>query len=193
MKYVVALTGMALLAAGCQQAQSPAAADPRIAALVERQAIDQLIAGDYPHALDHQDWKTYASYFTEDGELKLGEQTAKGREGIVTFLSGLPTDERVIHVISNSSYAVDVAAGTATGGAYWQDIGMYQDHPAVVAAGHYEDTLRKIDGAWKFATRAIVIEFVPTPPAVAPAAHRRSCRTRVFARLELPTLEVARF
>ena len=168
MKYVVALTGMALLAAGCQQQQAPAA-DPRVAALVERQAIDQLIAGDYPHALDHQDWKTYASYFAEDGELKLGDQTAKGREGIITFLSALPTDERVIHVISNSNYVVDVAGGTATGGAYWQDIGMHDGRPGVVAAGHYEDTLRKVDGAWKFAKRAIVIEFVPTPPAAAPA------------------------
>jgi hypothetical protein len=31
----------------------------------------------------------------------------------------------------------------------------------VVAAGHYEDTLRKTNGAWKFSKRAIVIEFVP--------------------------------
>jgi hypothetical protein len=160
MKHVVILTGMALLAAGCQQAQPPAA-DPRIDALVERQAIDQLIAGDYPHALDHQDWKTYASYFTEDGELLLGDQKAQGRQGIIAFLSALPADNRVIHVISNSSYVIK--GDSATGGAYWQDIGMAGSAPAVVAAGHYEDTLRKVDGAWKFAKRAIVIEFVPTP------------------------------
>jgi ketosteroid isomerase-like protein len=165
MKHVLTLTGIALLAAGCQQAPPPAA-DPRIDALVDRQAIDQLVAGDYPHALDHQDWKTYASYYTEDGELLLGEQTAKGREGIIKFLSGLPPDSKVIHVISNSSYVIK--GDTATGGAYWQDIGVADTRQGVVAAGHYEDTLRKVDGAWKFAKRAIVIEFVPTP-AAAPA------------------------
>jgi hypothetical protein len=169
MKHVVILTAVALLASGCQQA-APSAADPRIDALIERQAIDQLIAGDYPHALDHQDWKTYASYFTDDGELLLGEQTAKGRDGIVTFLSALPADTRVIHVISNSSYVIK--GDTATGGAYWQDIGMAGSAPAVVAAGHYEDTLRKVGGAWKFAKRAIVIEFVPTPAAAPSGASQ---------------------
>jgi ketosteroid isomerase-like protein len=165
MKHVVTLAGIALLCAGCQPAPPPA--DPRIDALVDRQAIDQLVAGDYPHALDHQDWKTYASYYTEDGELLLGEQTAKGREGIIKFLSGLPADSKVIHVISNSSYVIK--GDTATGGAYWQDIGVADTRQGVVAAGHYEDTLRKVNGTWKFAKRAIVIEFVPTA-AAAPAA-----------------------
>jgi len=170
MRHVAILAGMALLAAGCQQQSATPAADPRIDALVERQAIDQLIAGDYPHALDHQDWKTYASYFTDDGELSLGEQSAKGREGIIAFLGRLPTDQRVIHVISNSSYVIK--GDTATGGAYWQDIGMAGNAPAVVAAGHYEDTLYKVGGAWKFAKRAIVVEFVPTPDAASAAASK---------------------
>ncbi len=169
MKHVVILTGMALLAWGCQQAQPPAA-DPRIDALVERQAIDQLIAGDYPHALDHQDWKTYASYFTEDGELLLGDQKAQGRQGIIDFLSALPADNRVIHVISNSSYVIK--GDSATGGAYWQDIGVADSRQGVVAAGHYEDALRKVDGAWKFAKRAIVVEFVPTT-APTPASESK--------------------
>ena len=169
MKHVVILTGMALLAAGCQQAQPPAA-DPRIDALLDRQAIDQLVAGDYPHALDHKDWKTYASYYTEDAELLLGDQTAKGRQGIIDFLSALPADEKVIHVISNSSYVIK--GDSATGGAYWQDIGMADTRQGVVAAGHYEDTLRKEAGAWRFAKRAIVIEFVPTPALAATGAAK---------------------
>jgi hypothetical protein len=158
MKHVVLLTGMALLAASCQQAQPPTT-DPRIDALADRQAIDQLVAGDYPHALDHQDWTTYASYFTDDGELSLGDQSVKGTQGIIGMVSALPQDNRVIHVISNLSY--ELRGDTATGTAYWQDIGMAGSAPAVVAAGHYEDTLRKTNGAWKFSKRAIVIEFVP--------------------------------
>ena len=75
----------------------------------------------------------------------LGEQTAKGRQGIIDFLSALPADNSVIHVISNSSYVIK--GDSATGGAYWQDIGVADTRQGVVAAGHYEDTLRKVDGA----------------------------------------------
>ena len=46
---VMVFVAVAVLAAACQQQQPP---DPRIAALAERQAIDQLVAGDYPRALD---------------------------------------------------------------------------------------------------------------------------------------------
>jgi ketosteroid isomerase-like protein len=160
MRHVTILTGMALLAAGCQQAAAPGN-DAAVAALVDRQAIDQLVAGDYPHALDHQDWKTYASYFTDDGELSLLDQKVKGTDGIIGMVSALPQDRKIIHVISNLSYTLqgDTAAGTA----YWQDIGQAGAAPGVLAAGHYEDTLRKVNGRWKFASRAIVVEFMEAP------------------------------
>jgi SnoaL-like domain len=167
MKLAATLIGTAVLIAGCQQ-QPPPAPDPRIDALADRLAIDQLIAGDYPHALDTQNWEAYADQFTDDGELSLAGQSVKGRQAIIGFVSALPQDNRVIHAITNLSYRVDGA--TATGGAYWQDIGMAGSAPGVVAAGHYEDTLRKVNGAWKIAKRGIVIDFVPTGgPAPAPA------------------------
>jgi hypothetical protein len=149
------------LMAACQPGPQPT--DPRIAALVDRQAIDQLVAGDYPHALDTQNWEAYADKFTDDGELSLGEQSAKGRQGIIGMVSALPQDNRVIHVISNLSYRLE--GDTAVGGAYWQDIGLVGGAPGVVVAGRYEDALRKVNGEWKFSKRAIVIEFAPGGPA----------------------------
>jgi uncharacterized protein (TIGR02246 family) len=162
MRQVVVSLAIALLATACQQAQPP---DPRIAAVAERQAIDQLVAGDYPRALDAHDWNAYAATYTDDGELVLAGQSAKGHDGIVAFLGALPPDH-VIHVISNLSYKIDGDA--ATGGAYWQDIGHVNGSPGVVVAGHYDDTLRKVNGAWKFAKRSIVIDFA-APSAAAPA------------------------
>ena len=132
MKLAATLIGTAVLIAGCQQ-QPPPAPDPRIDALADRLAIDQLIAGDYPHALDTQNWEAYADQFTDDGELSLAGQSVKGRQAIIGFVSALPQDNRVIHAITNLSYRVDGA--TATGGAYWQDIGMAGSAPGVVAAG----------------------------------------------------------
>jgi ketosteroid isomerase-like protein len=163
-KNIVMLVAVAGLAAACQQPQPP---DPRIAALVDRQAIDQLVAGDYPRALDASDWDAYVATYTEDGELVLQGVSSKGRAAIKAFLSAQPSGARVIHVISNLSYTIN--GETATGGAYWQDIGAVNGAPGVVVAGHYVDSLRKVNGAWKFTKRSIVIEFPPAGGVPAPA------------------------
>lgn len=162
---IATIAALAALAAACQPQPGP---DPNVAALVDRQAIDQLIAGDYPHALDTRNWDAYADLFTADGELSLAGQTAKGRQGIKDFVGALPTEPRVIHVITNLSYTV--RGDSATGSAYWQDIGMAGSGVGVLVAGHYEDALRKVDGTWKIAKRSIVIEFAPPAEAAPPAA-----------------------
>jgi ketosteroid isomerase-like protein len=166
MKNIVMLVVVAALAAACQQPQSPP--DPRIAALVDRQAIDQLVAGDYPRALDASDWDAYVATYAEDGELVLLGNSSKGRAAIKSFLAAQPAGAHVIHVISNLSYTIN--GDSATGGAYWQDIGNVNGAPGVVVAGHYDDSLRKVNGAWKFTKRSIVIDFPPAGGLPAPAA-----------------------
>jgi uncharacterized protein (TIGR02246 family) len=157
MRYLVTLTLVAAATAGCQPAA--VGSDPNVARLLDRQAIEQLLAGDYPHALDTRDFDAYAALFTEDGELSLQGNTSKGRAAIKAFVSALPAEPRVIHPITNLSYTVD--GDTATGGAYWQDVGLVNGAPGVLIAGRYEDTLRKVGGEWRIATRNIVIEFAP--------------------------------
>ena len=166
-KYIMMSILVAVLAAACQQQQPP---DPRVGALPERQAIDQLVAGDYPRALDASDWDAYVATYTEDGELVLQGVSSKGRAAIKSFLAAQPAGARVIHVISNLSYTIN--GDTATGGAYWQDIGHVNGAPGVVVAGHYDDSLRKVNGAWKFTRRSIVIDFPPAggvPAAAVPS------------------------
>src|SRR6185295_11906810 len=92
---------VAVVAAGCAQVQGP---DPRVAAVADRLAIDQLVAGDYPRALDARNWDAYVATFTDDGELVLGENRTKGHDAIKGFLGTLPAEPKVIHVISNLSY-----------------------------------------------------------------------------------------
>lgn len=160
-----AVLAVAVTLAACQPPSAPP--DPRIAAIADRQAIDQLIAGDYPRALDRHDMRAYAATYTADGEMSLLGQTVKGRDAIMAFVGGLPTEPRVVHVITNLSYEID--GDTASGGAYWQDIGHVNGAPAVVVAGHYEDTLRKVNGEWKIAKRDIVIDFPAAEPDAAAA------------------------
>jgi hypothetical protein len=75
-------------------------------------------------------------------------------------LNGLPAEPRVIHIITNLSYAI--TGDTASGGAYGQDIGIGDKH-GVLAAGHYVDSLRKVNGNWRFVRREIVIQLQDTP------------------------------
>lgn len=162
MKTSIALAVVLIFAAGC--APQP---DSRLAAVVDRQAIDQLVEGDYPRALDAHDWDAYVATFTEDGELSLGQQDAHGRAAIKKLVGALP-GTKINHVISNLSYRIQ--GDTATGGAYWQDIGLVNGAPGVAVAGHYNDTLRKVNGEWKFTKRAIVIDFAAPSPGATPAA-----------------------
>lgn len=158
---IAAVAIISTFAAGCQPAAAPP--DPSLARLVDQQAIAQLIAGTYPNALDKGDFDGYAALYTEDGELTLQGNTVKGRAAIRAFVAGLPTEPRVIHPITNLSYTVN--GDTATGGAYWSDIGLVNGAPGVVVAGRYEDTLRKVNGQWQIAKRGIVIEFAPAAAA----------------------------
>ena len=154
---IAALVLISTVAAGCQPAAAPP--DPNVARLVDQQAIAQLIAGTYPNALDKGDFDGYAALYTEDGELTLQGNTVKGRAAIKAFVAALPAEPRVIHPITNVSYTIN--GDTATGGAYWQDVGLVNGAPGVVIAGRYEDTLRKVSGQWQIAKRGIVIEFAP--------------------------------
>ena len=158
---IAAVAFISIVLVACQPPAAPP--DPNLARLVDQQAIAQLIAGTYPNALDKGDFDTYAKLYTEDGELTLQGNTVKGRAAIKAFVAALPTEPRVIHPITNLSYTIN--GDTATGGAYWQDIGLVNGAPGVVVAGRYEDTLRKVNGQWQIAKRGIVIEFAPAAAA----------------------------
>ncbi len=168
MKVVASLMAVALLSAG-GAAKAAGPLEARITATEDRQAIDQLVAGDYVRALDGHQWADYAATFTDDGELSVFGQTMKSRAAILKFFTTprptLGPGNKINHIISNLSYRIE--GGTATGGAYWQDIGIAPNGlPGVLSAGHYEDVLHKVGGHWLFAKRTIVTDFdAPTTPA----------------------------
>jgi uncharacterized protein (TIGR02246 family) len=162
----------------------------RLAAVEDRLAIEQLLIGDYPRALDSSDWHAYAALFAPDGELSAGGMGAstKGRQAIEDYFNKAfagrpprtpsaieqtcpykPGGHHTEHVISN--WLIHIDGDTATDQAYWQTIVSHDCQSMVAGAGHYEDVLKKIDGHWYFAKRAIIDDLPPrkTPPT-APAA-----------------------
>ena len=184
----------ALIAFSCLLAGSAWSADDlaaRLTAVQDRQAIDQLVLGDYPRALDEQRLRDYAALFTSDGQLVLpGLATLKGPDAIYKFLSTpgvfdatpapgaprrapspLPKPYEIPHITSSPSYKV--TGTTASGGAYWTEVRMVDGKPQVIGSGHYVDELRKVNGQWKFAKRTILRDVPPpAPPAAPPAAAK---------------------
>ena len=56
--------------------------EQRLQKLEDRAAIEQVIFGEYPRALDGRDWKAYAATFARDGVLVQGTQETKGPAAI---------------------------------------------------------------------------------------------------------------
>ena len=170
---------LALLALGAvAQAHAADSLEARLTAAEDRAAIEKLLTGDYPRALDQRRWADYAALFTADGALRMRDTTVTGPAEIEKYFVNFrspsavgwppkPGEIRTLHIVTNLSFKID--GDTAVGGAYWQTIGMTDGHTVVLSAGHYEDVLKKQSGHWKFAKRAIMSDLAPPPPAPPPA------------------------
>lgn len=136
----------------------------------DRAQIEDLQAR-YLFAMNFGDFDTYASTFAEDGVLDWARGTVTGRDAIREeaeelwrLFSGIadgkePSVKRR-HFIA--SQVMDIDGDTATGRAYWFefDVEGPGHAPYVLAYGHYEDEMRKIDGRWYFSRRAIYNEVL---------------------------------
>jgi SnoaL-like domain len=185
MKYLIAaaVVSAGLLAADVHAADDLAA---RLTAVEDRQAIEQLVMGDYPRALDELRLKDYATLFASDGVLVIsGLATLEGPDAIYKFLSTpgvfdpptpagapkrppspMPRPYQVPHITSSPSYRVD--GMSATGGAYWTEVTLVDGKAQVIGSGRYVDELKKVNGQWKFAKRTILRDVPPAPPGPAP-------------------------
>lgn len=183
------LTG-AMTGGAMGQAKSAESAAARMQRIEDRQAIEQLLMGDYPRALDAFDWKAYSSLFTKDGTLIMNDGATKktGPAAIEDFFNNLklpappassacpakPGAHRFMHVVTNLTLQID--GDTATDQAYWETIGTTDCKSVVEGAGHYEDVLKREDGKWKFFKREIFDDIPPRaaqPAAPAPAAPKQ--------------------
>jgi 3-phenylpropionate/cinnamic acid dioxygenase small subunit len=188
----VAAMGMAASGLAAQGKKDDAAA--RMKLIEDRQAIEQLLMGDYPRALDSANWKAYGELFAKDGELIMqgGATRRTGPAAITEFFTKLPAfggqaapaepsacpvpkgTPRTMHVVTNLSLHID--GDTATDQAYWETIATRDCKSVVAGAGHYEDVLKREDGKWRFAKREIFDDLPPrmtNPPAAAPAAPKQ--------------------
>jgi ketosteroid isomerase-like protein len=114
--------------------------------LEDRLDITELVAR-YDQAIDGRDAAAYADTFTEDGVFQItGQQEIKGRERLMRMIERLgPPNNR--HWVNN--IVIDGEGDNATMTCYL----MVLRDLRITSMGYYVNTLKRLDGNWKFVRR----------------------------------------
>jgi len=148
-----------------QKAEGADTADVRLQRLEDVEAIRTLLVR-YGRELDKRDFAAYGALFAEDGSWKGGMGTATGPDAIAKMVAaGFERMAPALYTNSNhvmSSFDIAVDGDTATAWSRWTWVVVGADgKPETHRAGHYEDTLVRERGEWKFETRQAFTEINP--------------------------------
>ena len=134
----------------------------------------QNLAGRYSHALDNGIPEAWAEVWTDDGvmEMVTQERWITG-DALRALADGGGDDAQSRHM--PSTFVIEGEGDEASMSSYVTVVRC--DDPAkIVFQGRYEDTLRRVDGAWKIAHRTILTDWIEPATAErvqAPAASER--------------------
>jgi uncharacterized protein (TIGR02246 family) len=122
----------------------------------DRDAIRDLYAR-YCFHIDTGTAEQWAALFTPQGEFGGVGDPVIGTEALTAFASGsLASGMNTHHLVTNE--VIDVQGDSATGSA---SLALYMSgSPALI--GRYQDSLERVDGQWRFASRLFVAD---SPPA----------------------------
>jgi uncharacterized protein (TIGR02246 family) len=140
-------------------AASHAQKDQSLAAKVQRLEDEEEIRNvlvSYGRTLDAHDCGAYSRLFAKDGEWVGGFGTVKGTAAIEALMVksiGTPgKPSATYHLLTN--FIIDVHGDSATAWSRWTFVTPGQDKkPMMAIGGHYEDTLIRENGHWKFSRR----------------------------------------
>lgn len=160
------LAGTVLRPASAED-QSPLAA--RVQRLEDIEEIRVLLL-NYGRYLDAHDFAAYSHLFAKDGEWVGGFGSVRGPAAIQAFMEkNIPGPNRgnTYHLLSN--FVIDVHGDTATAWSRWAYVTPNaEQRPAMAQAGHYDDTLVREGGHWKFKRRVAGNDI----PVMEPAAKK---------------------
>lgn len=125
--------------------------------ILERLAAEsdlRRIVGLYPQYADDADAEGFASLFTADGELLVGDEVVKGRAAIAEWLLGTLKGLPMRHMMLNS--VIEVLSPTEARGSLDMALLLLRDKRWTIGpAPRYADTYAKTDEGWKFARRTL--------------------------------------
>lgn len=146
--------------------------EERLQVLEDKDAIRALLL-DYGRHLDAREWDKFANLFAKNtGTWDGGMGVASGQDAIVKMMTETIGTQNVgangegmlnLHLFANEYVSVD--GDTATALTKWAFVITDDDKgPDMAFIGHYDDTLVKEDGAWKFQRRTVSADI--TQPMV---------------------------
>jgi uncharacterized protein (TIGR02246 family) len=142
-----------------------ASLEARLQRLEDLEEIRELF-NEYKRVLDAKDFVGYAALFATDGEFVAGRLHAQGRAEIQALVEGmlgnLIGDEqgKDFHLTVNPSVHLD--GDRATAELTWVYVVRGEDNqPALCKLGHYNDTLTREDGRWRFLRREAPTDIPP--------------------------------
>jgi len=146
------------------------AAGDRLQRLEDREAIRQLLM-DYGRYLDKRDFASFSTLFAEkEGEWIGGMGKAKSPESIRKLMESTIGSDKTgniaganCHLFTNET--IQVVGDQAKANTKW--IFMVQNsskQPQPFYVGHYEDTLIREGGRWKFMRRVVYGDIPPDDP-----------------------------
>jgi hypothetical protein len=131
---------------------------------------------NYGRYLDAHDLVSYSNLFASDGEWIGGFGTGKGPSGVLALMQknlGVSPSKRpgsTYHLLTN--FVIDVNGDTATAWSRWNFVVTGPDNnPKILYGGHYDDTLVRENGHWKFKKR-VAVNDIPSGNAVPPPAQK---------------------
>jgi hypothetical protein len=156
--------------------------EERFQRIEDRETIEELLI-TYGRLLDKEDLAGYSNLFASDGVWEGGIGSAKGPKEIFEMLEavfGRTTRGQYgnsYHLMSD--IIIDVDGDTATSWSRWTWIIESDDgKPVPQRSGHYEDTLVRENGAWKFRHRLTVTELPTAEKDTEAAIWRRDHRSK---------------
>ena len=135
----------------------------------DKLAIEELIAR-YNQSLDSGDYETWLSCWAEDAVFDGLGKLLSGIGPIRGFAQSYDANYRLrIHALKHFTVNIlsKVDGDRATASSYLQLTSMGSKGVHILFTGRYEDDLKRVDGAWRFARRRLHQDF---PPAEKPKA-----------------------
>lgn len=170
---IVATAAVTLSWPAVTPAQSMAKSDASLAARVQRlEDIEEIkvLLTDYGRLLDEHDLPGYSQLFAKKGEWVGGFGSATGPAAIEALMVknlGATSKSRpgsTYHLLTN--FIIDVHGNTGAAWSRWTFVVTGADNkPMMMYGGHYDDTLVREDGHWKFQKRVAVNDIPQTAAA----------------------------
>ena len=113
----------------------------------------------YNHAIDSGDAEAWADTFTDDGVFQGSRDTVKGREEFLAFVRGRDPSNPIRHW--NNNVLIEGDGDDATTRVYLLTFDV-SGPPKLRSSGVYHDTLKRVDGRWRFTHRRVEPDSPPS-------------------------------